>query len=217
MESKTEIWKPHPEYTEIEVSTLGRVRTVDRVISNGRGTYHVKGRLSKQCVNHHGYVQTSIPIDGKWITKNIHRLVAQTFLPNPDSLPQVNHQDCNRTNNDVSNLEWCDGFYNQQYRQKYGASQTKIMGHPVFAINLATLEISLFRSQGEASRILEANRPHINDVLKGKRNKTHGFWFVNADGNAVDLAKQKLREIGKTKLTAKDAESANFVRQVLAD
>ena len=46
----------------------------------------------------------------------IHRLVALTFIPNPDSLPCVNHKDEDKTNNRVDNLEWCDHKYNMNYK-----------------------------------------------------------------------------------------------------
>lgn len=45
----------------------------------------------------------------------VHRLVAETFIPNPNNLPEVNHIDENPTNNHVSNLEWCDRQYNAEY------------------------------------------------------------------------------------------------------
>ena len=44
-----------------------------------------------------------------------HRIVATTFIPNPDNLPQVNHKDENKLNNSVDNLEWCDEKYNSNY------------------------------------------------------------------------------------------------------
>ena len=196
MESQVEIWKAHPEYAGIEVSTLGRVRTLDKMVRRGRETWFRKGRVLKQHDIGKGYLAATVKVNDKFISKKVHRLVAQTFIKNTDNLPQVNHKDCDRTNNNVSNLEWCDNSYNQQYREKFG----KALNRPLFAINLTTLEVSQFCSQGEASRALGVFQPSISNVIKGKQKKTHGYWFVNDDGNAVEVVKSKLHDIGKTGL-----------------
>lgn len=198
-----EIWKSHPDIVGIEVSTLGRVRTFDRAGSMERGTRFIKGRILKPRDNGNGYLKLNITIDGKQTKKYVHRLVAQTFIPNTDNLPQVNHKDCNTKNNDVSNLEWCDGSYNMRYREKYGISQTESAGHPLFAVNLATLEVLHFRAQQEAGRLLGVSTGTINDVIKGKRKQAGGFWFVNDDGHSVDVVKSKLHDIGGTGLKIK--------------
>ena len=49
--------------------------------------------------------------------KNIHRLVAECWLENPENLSQVNHKDENKVNNKLSNLEWCTALYNINYSQ----------------------------------------------------------------------------------------------------
>lgn len=195
---QTEIWKKYPEIVWVEVSTLGRVRTLDRVVpSKGNGTQLVKGRILKQRDNGRGYLQVSFHMNGKAITKNVHRLIAETFIPNPYNLPEVNHRDCDRANNNVENLEFCTRSYNRQYREKYGVSQTEASGHPLFAINLSTMEVLHFRSQHEAGRELGIFYPHINAVIKGRYKYTHGFWFVNDDDKATDAIKNKLHKICK--------------------
>ena len=73
-------------------------------------------------------------------------------------------------------------------------------GHPLFAINLATLEVSQFPSQTEAGRAFGIDSSMITAVVKGRRNQTHGFWFVNDDGHAVDIVKSKLHDVGGTGL-----------------
>lgn len=217
MKGKTEIWRKHPEYTEIEVSSLGRVRTLDKEVSTKSGMRFVKGRILKQQENNCGYLQAQFYINGKQTKKLVHRIVAQTFIPNPDNLPQVNHKDNDRTNNNVSNLEFCTASYNNQYREKFGISTTESQGNPLFAIDLNTMEVSRFRSQGEAGRVLGVNPHHVNNVIKGRRKTTGGYWFVKADEKSVDLTKQKLCEIDKTKLTAADEASVDFVSQVITD
>jgi len=217
MKGQTEIWKSHPDITGIEVSTLGRVRTLDRVTSTEKMTRFQKGRVLKQSDNGSGYLKVNIPINGKQASKRVNRLVAQTFIPNPDNLPQVNHRDCDRKNNNVENLEFCTASYNQKYREKHGVSQTEAAGHPLFAIKMATLEVLYFRSQQEAGRLLGFGQGNIGAVIRGKQKYTNGYWFVNADNNSVDLTKRKLYYVDKTRLTAADEESVDFASQVLAD
>jgi len=191
MEDQVEIWKALPGVPGVEVSTLGRVRTLDRVTSSEKYTRFTKGHVLKQYSDKGGYLQAHIPIDGKQTKKYVHRLAAQTFIKNPDNLPQVNHRDCDRTNNNVENLEFCTPKYNNQYREKFGEAQ----GHPVFAINLDTLEVSCFPSQNEASRVLGINVASINMVIKGSRNQAGGYYFKKDDGNGVEIDKDKLNDI----------------------
>lgn len=192
IKSESEIWKSLPGVPGIEVSTFGMVRSLDKVVSSENGTRFLKGRVLKQSKNNRGYPMVHIPIDGKPITKLVHRLVAETFIPNPENLTEVNHKDCDRTNSNVENLEFCTPKYNSQYREKFGES----LGSPVFAISLSTLEVLHFRSQGEAGRVLGVSQGNINMVINGKRNYAGGFWFVNDDGHALDVVKSKLHDIG---------------------
>lgn len=188
-----EIWRAYPEIPGIEVSTLGNVRTLDKLVSSEKYTRFFKGRILKPYNDKGGYLQVSVKIDGKFIKKLVHRLVAQTFIPNPDSLPEINHKDGNRANNNASNLEWCNASYNNQYREKFGESA----GHPVFAISLDTLEVSRFRSQIEASRVLGIFHQSINAVIKGRKKNAGGYWFVNDDDKTDDAIKHKLHDIKK--------------------
>ena len=191
MKDQVEIWKALPGGPGVEVSTLGRVRTLDKTVWNGKGTWLMKGRILKQRHNHHGYMRVGITIDGGRAMKLVHRLVAQTFIANPNDFPQINHKNCVRDDNRVSNLEWCDNSYNQKYREKYGDA----LENPVFAINLETLEVSHFKSQAEAGRVLGAGQSSINSVINGKRKQTHGYWFTEDDGNGIEIDKDKLKSI----------------------
>ena len=187
MSIPVEFWKKHPDIEKIEVSSFGRVRSV-------RGNYY------KISLSNKGYLQVVFRMNGKCVSKLVHRLVAQVFIPNHNNLPQVNHKDCDRTNNNVSNLEWCNASYNNQYREKYGISNTESLGVPVFAINLTNLKVSRYQSQNEAGRELGFGQGNISNVIKGKQKQAHGYWFVMDDGHAVDIVKSKLHDIGKTGL-----------------
>ena len=203
MENQVEIWKSYPYISGIEVSTLGRVRTLDRVVQNRNGTRLVKGHVLKPFNSGRGYMQVQFYMNGKRFNKKVHRLVVEAFIPNPDNLPEVNHKNCDRDDNRVENLEWCSRSYNRQYREKYGVSQTEASGHPLFAVNLSTLEVSHFRSQGEAGKALGFDKGNINRVIKGRQKTAYGFWFVNDDGHAVDVVKSKLHDIGGVGLKIK--------------
>ncbi len=193
--NEEEIWKLLPSVPGVEVSTLGNVRILDRLVSSEKYTRFTQGRILKQYDNGNGYLIANIPVDGKWAPKKVHRLVAQTFILNPNGFPMVNHKDCNRRNNNVKNLEWCDNSYNMQYREKYGVSQTEAVGHPLFAVNLSTLEVSHFCSQLEAGLVLGVSTGNINGVIKGRLKQAHGYWFKEDDGNGIEINKDKLNDI----------------------
>lgn len=86
-----------------EVSNKGNVRNVRR------------NTLLKLSKTNYGYIQVHLYKNGIRTGLRVHRLVAEAFIPNPDNLPQVNHKDEDKTNNNVTNLEWCTVKYNTNY------------------------------------------------------------------------------------------------------
>ena len=99
-----------------EVSSYGRVRSLNRYVeySNGRICLH-KGKVLSPAKNRYGYLVVVLSCNEKRKTITVHRLVAQAFIPNPDDLLEVNHKDEDKTNNNVTNLEWCTAKYNSNY------------------------------------------------------------------------------------------------------
>ena len=113
-----EIWKPVKDFEGYyEVSNLGRVRSIDRVVVDTVRNCErlLKGKVLIQKDNGNGYKNVMFCKEHKLYNKYVHRLVAEIFLPNPDNLPQVNHKDEDKSNNRVDNLEWCTSFYNNEY------------------------------------------------------------------------------------------------------
>lgn len=108
---KEEQWRTIEEAPEYEVSTEGKVR-------NLKTKTLVMGSLDKN-----GYPRVVLCTKGpngdylkcKRICRFRHRLVAIAFIPNPDNLPQINHKDENKQNNNIDNLEWCSCKYNINY------------------------------------------------------------------------------------------------------
>ena len=108
-----EIWRPIEGYEGLyEISNTGRVRSFDRYVKYSNGQIHLhKGRILSPVIKDNGYLVVNL--QGKIFT--IHRLVAQAFISNINSLPEINHKDEDKTNNRVENLEWCDHKYNMNY------------------------------------------------------------------------------------------------------
>lgn len=105
-----------------EVSCSGLVRSVDRhVVGKDGVTYPFKGRQLRPSKNKDvDYLQVSLWKKGIGESHYVHRLVAEAHLPNPNNLPEVNHEDGVRTNNALSNLTWCTSKENSQHALRTG-------------------------------------------------------------------------------------------------
>ena len=104
-----EEWKDIKGYEhKYQISNYGNVKSLD---------YHRTGesKLLSPVLKKTGYYQVNLYLNGQYCSKRIHKLVAEAFLENPDNLPVVNHIDGDKTNNHVSNLEWCTISHNTWY------------------------------------------------------------------------------------------------------
>ena len=84
------------------------------IYPDGRVFSKYTDKFLKPAFDKDGYHFVNLYNNEEKKSKKIHRLVALHYLDNPDNLPQVNHKDCNRTNNNVNNLEFCSNMYNNQ-------------------------------------------------------------------------------------------------------
>ena len=112
-----ENWKDIKGYEGFyQISDCGRIKSLARDIYYQNGTvHHLKEKVLVQRIDKYGYMRVNLYLNGKIKTILTHRLVATAFLPNPENKSQINHKNEIKTDNAVSNLEWCDAFYNANY------------------------------------------------------------------------------------------------------
>ena len=179
-----EVWKPTHVYSDYyEVSNLGKVKGVDRVVDNTgikSGWVSVKGIILKQSLNKKGYPVVYLSKQGKQKTITVHRLVAFAFIDNVHNKPQVNHINGIKTDNRAVNLEWCDNSENQLHAYKNGFNKASPnAGRPrkkVHMLDPATHEVlASFDSLAEAGKKTRINQFNIRSVCEGERNKAGGF------------------------------------------
>ena len=146
--TESEIWKDVAEYEGLyKVSNKGNIYSIGRKDSRG---HRRRGRmLSPGHNSHSGYPQVGLRKNGVLKMKYIHRLVAETFLPNPEGRPQVNHRDEDKVNNNVENLEWCTSEYNNTYGTRI-EKVVQARSKKVKATNIKTNEVITFNSTQEA-------------------------------------------------------------------
>lgn len=110
-----EIWKDINGYEGIyQISNSGKVKSF----------HHNKETILKSHIGN-GYLKVQLKKNNKCKCVYIHRLVAEAFIPNPNNFLEVNHKDECKINNSVSNLEWCNHIYNNNYMNKTQSTKKK--------------------------------------------------------------------------------------------
>jgi len=155
------------------------------IYSDGRVYSSIGRKFLKPNLDSDGYLKLDL---GKGRTRTIHRLVATTFIPNPENLPQVNHEDGDKFNNYASNLVWCDSAYNNKhayyiglnyYREPphfYGKDHPMAKG--VIQLTINTLEVlNTFDTITEAALSVGKPNGHSNiaSCCHGRRGKAYGY------------------------------------------
>lgn len=159
-----EQWKPIAGFPNYQVSNRGRVKNIKT------------GRVLKPRVDGYDYEYVALYKSGKPKDYRIHRLTAEAFIPNINNLPQVNHIDEDKRNNNVTNLEWCTASQNN----KHSAHQRYCR------INQLSLDGEFIRqwdSSEQIKRNLGYSNGYIIQCCKGKFKQAYGYrWeYVNQE------------------------------------
>lgn len=152
--------------------------------------YGKNGKPLKSNINSHGYKYVVFCINGKTKTFQVHRIIALTFVPNPNNLPVVNHLDGNKLNNKVSNFEWTTVYGNNKHSREVLGNSILGSKNPcakaVQGFDKKTKKIKYeFPSIADASRFFvkeghnyRAVQSCILSVLKGRKKSYKGcYWY----------------------------------------
>jgi hypothetical protein len=121
-----EVWKDIKDFEDsYEVSTLGRVRSKDRMVSTGRSKRLLKSQILKGELNRYGYHAFRLWKNNKLLNVVGHRLVAIAFISNPDNKKEVNHKNGIKHDNRLENLEWNTRSENAKHAFLVGLEKPK--------------------------------------------------------------------------------------------
>ena len=173
-----EIWKDIKGYEGLyQVSNLGRVKSMDKEVDNGRGCYLKKGKILKQINNGAGRKQVFLYKDGKATNQHVYILVAESFIGERPKGYDVCHLDGDCTNNKLSNLRYDTRSQNQidLYRQGKKSGTGKLSIEQV-------LKIRQLYTTGKYSQreLAEKFNVHQNNISRVINRKTYSY--INDDG-----------------------------------
>lgn len=149
-------------------------------------------RELKPQINKKGYAKVRLSQNRNKKSASVHRLVALAFIPNPSGYPQVDHLDCNKQNNDVSNLEWVTGKENHRRKCENGLNvvksgeqhYTKIRGYKegdhhcckkILQIDKHGNVVAEYKALTLAAKAVGVDRTSISKVLHGVIKTAGGY------------------------------------------
>ena len=169
-----EFWKNIDGFTDYKISNLGKIITCK----------HNKEKFLVPSISRNGYLRIKLYKNNKIYYFNIHRLVAKNFIKNKDNKPEVNHIDGNKTNNNISNLEWVTSSENTNHAYNNGLMKNTLkaakesVSIPVYS---SKLNIT-FDSQKDAAEYIKEHYYNnislnsicsgISEIIKNKRKKS---------------------------------------------
>lgn len=188
-----EKWIPIKNYEEsYEVSNLGRVRSKDRFTPTWNGQVYKKGVVKNLKEDKDGYFKVWLSKESKKKPFFVHRLVAQAFNPNENSLPVVNHLDGNKQNNLPDNLEWTTRSGNDKHAFKLGLRKKTCGGTSKRVLRMSPKDgsIKIYESMSAAARDNKITAQNISYCANGLQEKANGFYWVFIGEGVTTIRKE---------------------------
>lgn len=158
-------WKP-TKYIGYEVSDTGLVKSVGDNKHN---------KILKPTINHKGYEVVYPSMEYGKVSCQVHRLVAEAFIANPEDKPQVNHKDCNKRNNYIDNLEWATNLENHEHKLENGLVPDSHAPKQVGKYDKEGNLLETFSSIYSAAQSVGATQYGVSRVVNGLRKTCKGF------------------------------------------
>lgn len=159
-----ELWKDWPRDPRIKVSNKGKV------ISCKRGACYPL----KVSHNNNGGYQTVHAVHGS--KQSVHRMVAETWIDNPNHYKEVNHINGDKDDNRVDNLEWTTRSQNMRHAYRTGLRKAK--GTPIRIVEIG----EVYESISECARRIGGCQASISNCLAGKQSTHRGYHFEYVRG-----------------------------------
>lgn len=176
-----EIWKPVTGFEGLyEVSNSGSVKSLRYRNVDG------KTGVLKEITLPSGYRYVNLHKDKQTRHYYIHRLVATAFIPNPDSLPEVNHRNEDPGDNSANNLEWCTSQYNKNYgnrsKKMSEAKKGRFIGENAVRRSPVICEETglVYPTMRQAAQAVGVNYTKISLCCTGKRHTAGGYHWKYA-------------------------------------
>ena len=161
-----------------EISESGKIRSLDRKVEYKDGsTRKCKGKELKPRMDKGGYAIIQLNKNGIAKSWRVHRLVAETFIANPNNLPEVHHKNHDRADNRIQNLKWVtiyeqrDNHWRKAHSKALGTS-LRVVGHGIDKVFISSMEVE---------RKLGIDHRYASKVANGIRKQANGYRIYFAD------------------------------------
>jgi len=172
-----EVWKTIEGYSDYQVSSWGRIKSLPKTRSIGTNFKHYKESIRKPQLQKNGYFYIELCNCKKAKLIRIHRLVALAFIPNPENKSEVNHINCIKSDNRLQNLEWNTSSENKIHAFKNGLIPSGGDHHKARKV-LNTVSGIVFNCMKDAANSVGMDRETLGGQLRGRRKNKTVFVFI---------------------------------------